>query len=362
VFNTNYPEAAASAFYLGAFRRLEDFHHSDTVNYAEYDIALFMTYPKDLEALKNAKQKNHGLLTGIVDPRSSIVERYMQYTDFMIVDSIEMRDFFFKYGKPIFCYYEYPDITPQRKNHSNKEKTVIGYHGNKVHLIAMYPAITSALEQLGEKYNIEFWAMYNMEQLGIWNIGVPNNIRVRHIQWSMEAYKNELSRVDIGLVPACMPVRKSTLKRSVVSRFFNDNSNDYIIKFKMPSNPGRIIVFSKLHVPVVADFLPSNLQFIKDGETGFLAKSTAGWYMAIERLILSAELRRELSDNMTKTCDKYFNFGGQNIRFTRFLEDLLAGNRISGPQIVENRHLREDLKFNNAFLYEMYNKLKRKAL
>ena len=66
-----------------------------------------------------------------------------------------------------------------------------------------------------------------------------------------------------------------------VNSFFNDTDDDYIIRFKMPSNPGRMIVFWKLGIPVVADFLPSHFQFIKEGVNGLLASSSAGWYHSI---------------------------------------------------------------------------------
>lgn len=347
-------------FYIAGLSRNKQIIFFDFENYAFYDVALFMTYPKDLEELKKAKLHNPKLKTAIIDPRGSFIEPYIQYADFFILDSIEMKDFFAKYNKPMFTYYEYPDIPLVPKTHIQKEKIIIGYHGNKIHLTAMYPEITSALELLGERYNIEFWALYNIEHLGIWDIGVPKNIKVRHIQWSLDAYENHLSQVDIGLVPACMPVKKNIRKKSVVSRFFLDNEDDYIVKFKMPSNPGRIIIFAKLGVPVIADFLPSSIQFIKDGENGFLAKSTGGWCYALEQLIISHELRQSFADKMLKIYDEYFDFEVQNKKLIDFLERLMEDKSNEAKAVEMKSYFCENLKFNNAFLYEALKRVKRK--
>jgi len=314
-----------------------------------------MTYEKDLEELKKAKQLNQDLIIGLIDPRGTQVEKYLKYVDFLVVDSIEMKDFFSKYNLPIFVYYEYADIPLIHKKHISKEKVIIGYHGNKVHLTAIYPEITSALELLGEKYNIEFWAMYNIQALGEWNIGVPKNIGVKHIQWSMENYEQYLSKVDIGLVPACMPLKKNTRKKSVVGQFFLDNEDDYIIKFKMPSNPGRMIIFSKLGIPVIGDFLPSNIQFIKDEENGLLAYSMGGWYKAIEKLILSSELRQKFSNNMLETYHEYFDYDVQNKKFFNWLN--VFSKQGKTVMIRKKVDFIENLKFSNASAYQQINNL-----
>jgi hypothetical protein len=356
VYNTHSKHLAAALFYHDAFMKDPLIKINDFENYQDYNIGLFMTYPKDLEELKKAKTQNPDLITAIVDPRGSMIESYIKYTDFFVVDSIEMKDFFAKYSKPIFTYYEYPDVPLISKRHIKKEKIIIGYHGNKVHLTAMYPEITMALELLAEKYDIELWVMYNIDRLGKWDIGVPSNMFVKHIQWNISAYQDYLAHVDIGLAPACMPIKRSARKKSIVSKFFLDNEDDYLIKFKMPSNPGRIIVFAMLGIPVVADFLPSNLQFIRDGENGFLAKSTGGWYHAIDKLVASHRLRQEFSDNMMMVYNKYFDVEIQNNNLHEFLNQM----KIEKSEVIMKNKTRciEDFKFNNAFVYEKIKKIK----
>lgn len=358
VFNTFYEKAAASMYYKGGLQAIHNITCNDYDNYTNYDIALFMTYPRDLAELKRAKIENRNLITAIVDPRGSQIDPFVEYTDFFIIDSIEMNDFFAKYRRPMYKYYEYPKIPLIPKKHTQKDRIIIGYHGNKAHLTAMYPEITSALEALGEKYDIELWAIYNIKNVGVWDIGVPRNINVRHLQWSMSAYEEYLSKVDIGIVPSCMPVKERTRSKSVVSKFFLDNKDDYLIKFKMPSNPGRLIIFAQLGIPVVADFLPSNIQFIRDGENGFLAKTTGGWYRALEQLIVSYELRNDYADAMMEIYQKYFDYEVQNRKIKDFFEKMLSCERDVRQEIIPREYWVERLKFNNAYLYEKMKKIK----
>lgn len=362
VFNTKKPLAAASMFYMAGIGRLENVTCNDFVNYEKYDVALFMTYDEDLLELESAKKTYPNLVIGLVDPRGSQIDKIVNNIDFFVVDSIEMKDFFAKYRIPIHTYYEYPNIPLVVKKHDNHNPIIIGYHGNKVHLTALFPKVSTALEMLAKDHDIEFWAMYNAKELGVWNIGVPKGVKVRHVQWSMENYVDLLAQVDIGIVPACMPIsnHKKILKRSKVDSFFLDTDDDYLIKFKMPSNPGRLIVFAKLGVPVVADFLPSNIQFIQDGVNGLLAYSTNGWYTALKRLVQSSALRQEYADNMLTTYKKYFDYDKQNKLFEQFITSMhKQAKMVRETAIEDNGSFKEKLKFNNARIYSY---LKRRVI
>lgn len=324
VFNTSYPYAASASFYTKALEKAGWLTINDYQNYDKYDYALFMSYPRDLAALLDAKKSNPDIKVGVLDPRSSkSIEPYLPLIDFFIVDSIEMRDFFAAFGKPILRFAEYPDFQSRPKNHQPKDKIIIAYHGNKVHLAGTYPHITHALEILSQEHNIELQMIYNIEKLGKLKTALPRSVPLQHIQWHENIYTQKLSEADIGIAPAIMPLRNpAKLKRkAVVSSFFLDSPDDYLLRFKMPSNPGRIIVFAKLGIPVIADFYPSALQIIKDGQTGLLANSAAGWYNALERLTTDHELRQRLSDNMRPAIEKQFDYDIQNQNLLNFLEN-----------------------------------------
>lgn len=353
-FITFSPAAPASIFYYDALKASQDFTLTKEDGYDNINFAFFMTYQADLKELQKVKRRYPELKTAIIDPRGEAAIPFLQYADFLIIDSIEMRDYFARFSMPMFTYYEYPRFKARKKVHKNSDNVIIGYHGNKVHLTATFPKITSALALLAEQYQIEFWAIYDVKNLGRWDIGRPKNVAIRHIQWHEDVYSNEMAEVDIGIVPSTMPVRG----KPRVSRFFLDSPEDYVLKFKMPSNPGRLAVFAQLGIPVVADFLPTHFQFIEEGDTGFLADSTGGWYHALKKLIESHELRAEISERMTQTYEEYFNFERQNKKLFDWLSDF-PDRPAPARKVIEEKQpaLWEELKFRNAFLYEKVRKI-----
>lgn len=358
-FITFSPEAPASKFYYDALRLSGDFVLSTDEHYEDIDYAFFMTYSADLEELKRVKEIYPRLKTAILDPRGEQAIPYLKYCDFLIMDSIEMRDYFSKFSIPIFTYYEFPLFNAKNKKHKKKNTVVIGYHGNKVHLTAMYPKITSALALLAEEFNIEFWAVYDIRGLGYWNIGVPKTLKVRHIQWHADVYSEEMADIDIGIVPSTMPVRG----KAKISKFFLDSPEDYVLKFKMPSNPGRLAVFARLGVPVVADFLPTHFQFIKEGESGYLADSTGAWYQALKKLIESSQLRSEIANKMMQSFNKNLDFEQQNSKLFKWLDEFSKNNSSTSKRsIVEGKKptFIDNLKFNNAYLYDTFFKVIKK--
>ncbi len=336
---------------MSGFSRSRQVGFFDWDGYEKYEVALFMTYDQDIKELVAAKKKNPNLKVGLIDPRGSRVIDCLPFVDFLIVDSLEMKDFFAGTGLPILLYAEYPDIKNISKQHENGEKIRIGYHGNKLHLAGMYPYVSSALEKLGEKYPIELWAMYNIRGLGKCRLGLPCNIPVRHIQWDMENYGAILSKTDIGIVPNLMPIRnidKIKAKASLLKKFFNDSNDDYLVRYKMPSNPGRIIVFGKLGIPVVTDFYPSAFQIIQDGVNGNLVCSPGGWYAALKDLIENPGRRQIFAENLKQTINKKYDYDIQNQNALIFFKQLLEGNvrKDDTPYGIEKKVCcQRDLKF-----------------
>ena len=351
IFNTRSPNAPASLFYASAFKRLKQVTFYDWDHYQNYDIALFMTYEQDIKDLVQAKKKCPTLKVGLIDPRGTQVYNCLPYVDFLIVDSLEMKDYFAGSGLPIFLYAEYPDIKYCEKKHTDKKPVIIGYHGNIVHLAGMHTHIALAFEKLAQKYSIELWAMYNLKNQGICRIGMPSNMPVKHIQWDMGNYEKILAQADIGIVPNLMPIHNiSKIKRkaSVLKSFFNDSDDDYLVRYKMPSNPGRIIVFGKLGIPVITDFYPSALQIIQDGINGRLVCSSGGWYAALKELIEDAGQRKIFAENMKTLIKKKYDYEVQNINAVSFFNQLLNGTICRDsfpPDLLGNKSYKRDSKF-----------------
>lgn len=290
-------------------------------NYQNYDLILFMSssHPE----VAKVKQVNPKAVVGIMDPK--IGERGrpgIKIADFLLVSSIEQRDFFLKHNKNIIIYYMFPETQEMIKEHTKKDKIIIGYHGNKVHLNAS-KEVSQALDQLSERYEIEFWAMYNINNLGEWKFNLPKKCPVKHIQWSQDNYYKYLSQVDIGIIPAFLPVNRKLglfFTGKMINFWrnkFNLNNLDYLLRFKYSTNPGRIYPFSRLGIPVVADFAPSYCQLIQDGKSGFLVYSKEGWYDALEQLCLKPSLRQEMSDNLREYIN---NNCSPNINFNNLLK------------------------------------------
>ena len=322
-FFTTQPWAPCSQFYEAAFRRLEymSFYDSKLEN---YDILLLMTY--DHKIVKTVKERFPKIKIGIIDPRTSAVTESAKLSDFIIIDSTEMEDFWRVVKKPIFRYSEYPDIDYFQKEHEEKDKIVIGYHGNKIHLECMAQNVTQALTNLGKKYDLELLVMHNFSPPSGQEPWYPANIKVRHVPWSMKNYHLELSKADIGISPNNIIHDESTKALLQTHNNFNCHVDDYSLRFKMPSNPGRIIIFGKLGIPVVADFYPSAIELLTRNNNGYIAHSPSAWEHCLEELICSHSLRKKIGNNLQTTIKKEYDYEVQNKKITSFFKKILAGD------------------------------------
>lgn len=334
LFNTRFPAAAASLFYLAGFKKSKDFL-IDTARYDDaddYDVVFFMSYLDDLKDLQVFRRKYPKKPVGVIDPRGTDVIPFLSGIDFFIIDSIEMEDFWTFSGKPALRYVEYPDIPKTKKIHENKDVIAIGYHGNLVHLESAEKTVLSALSDLSREYNIELNLMYNLEVLGKWEHPLGKAVKINHIQWSMNNYTEFLANSDIGIAPNLLPTDINGHKSSSgffkkffkgkETRNYNYREDDYLLRFKASSNPGRIIVFGRLGIPVVSDFYPSAFELISHGSNGFLANSKDAWFSSIKELIKSRELRQEIAENMLKSVNKY-EFDLQNDKLLCNLNEII---------------------------------------
>ena len=338
VFNSHNNTSPATIFYKSGIGRLDNVTIDDFNNYSQYDFAIFMGFDEDLSELSRAKLNNRNIVCGVIDPRGDNISNFYKNIDFLIVDSIEMYDFFSKYQLPIFRYYEYMSADWKLKKHVEKDKIIIGYHGNKIHLMSLFPDITRALDMLSLKYSVEFHAIYNIKKLGKWKLGLPESIAVKHVQLDSN-YINHIDKFDIGIVPASLPIlnKKNILKSSIVfRRLLNHHPNDYLFRFKLTTNPGRILVFALRGIPVVSDMFPSAVEVINHGEDGYLASSSSGWYRAISNLV-SAEKRNSMSKRLQEKLFDRVDYDIQNKNLCMFLNNL----SINPEKIIISTHVKE---------------------
>jgi glycosyltransferase involved in cell wall biosynthesis len=299
-----------------------DFYNT---NYNNYNVVLFMGYDPDT---KKAKQNNPSIKVGIIDPRPSFDIDFTD-VDFILANGIEMRDYYSKFSKNIFNYYIYPKVKPLNIKRDD-QKIVVGYHGNKIHLMASKERVMPAIELLSRNYKVELWLMYDIKTLGKWEYNsLSKNLLIKHIQWDEDGYQKYMSQADIGVVPSLTPMKSSSLLRKIFKNFFNKfnkNSSDYIFRFKVTSNVGRGLVFAQLKVPVIMDMTPSALQFVSDSNSGFLCHSTESWFNSLSKLAENKRLRFDMAENLYKEFNLNYSPKCINVKFKNFLTDSIITN------------------------------------
>lgn len=283
---------------------------NDWERYDQYDVAIFRGYDHDMEG---ARRQNPRIRVGLADPKQSRPEwiQAAREADFLLVSSPEQRDAFLRLNRNILIHYMFPKLEARPKVHRNRESLVIGYHGNRVHLECMYGGLQLALNQLGRQQPIELVMVYNVAALGQASVGLPDArlVKLRHVQWSPNAYYDDLDKADIGIVPNLLPVRDKQ-RALEVSAFpqpeFCYEPFDHLLRLKASTNPGRIYPFARFGIPVVADFNVSAAQFIEDGVSGFLVSSPHGWLAALETLAASAALRNEMAGRLGRRMEQAY--------------------------------------------------------
>lgn len=307
---------------------------NDWNNYQNYDVAFFASPDSKV---REAKERNPNILAGIIDPKVTwfferlkykslwwqSLTKEVQVADFLLVSSIEHRDYFLKYNKNPFIYYFFPRTPKEIKKHSNKRKVIIGYHGNKVHLNSMID-VAWALDELSKIYDIEFHAIYNIEKFGKWKKNRPKKCKVVDIQWTTKMAK-DLRECDIGVAPSLQPIH--TRFGLIASKFYFKkdylySNSDYLFRFKYSNGPGRIYPFAMLGIPVVADASPSQCQFIQNGVSGFICCTKEGWYNNLEKLIKDASLRGEQGRKLYDFVETNYSIEKTFKRLMSFIEEL----------------------------------------
>lgn len=320
LFYTKNINTPCSSFYYNALNEICEYKN-EIIGFESYEIVLVMTY--DHLDIKQIRITFPHIKIGIIDPRNHTVGESVKNCDFLIVDSVEMEDYWRKSHKPIFKYVEFPNIPLVKKTYEMKNRITIGYHGNQVHLQSMGENISPAITNLGKKYDIELLLMYNGQPPSEREKWLPKNVNIKHIEWSQDNYVNQLSKADIGIVPNSILTKRS--KEKILKQkdhSLNLSVDDYIFRFKMPSNPGRIIVFGLLEIPVISEFFPSGIKILNNGR-GLIAHSQSAWEYCLKLLINSQQLRKNMGQKLQEYIIGKYTFSIQNDNFLKFLTTVL---------------------------------------
>lgn len=310
VLNTRTDDASGAAAVDGLAARLRrrgvEAVVGDWDGYDAYDVALFLPYDEEMDA---ARAANPDIRVVLADPKLSRPEWQdaARRADMLLVSSVEQRDAFYRLNRNVVVVHMFPPLEARPRAHEDGDVFVVAYHGNRIHLEAMRPFVSPALEELGRQRRVAFLAVYDIEGAGRADVGVDGRlVEVRHVQWT-PSFANALATADAGIVPAALPVRD---RLDILEAAAYDDPQlryepfDHLLRFKVSTNAGRIYPFALLEIPVVADFAPSLAQVVHDGESGFLAASPHGWFEALDTLASSAELRARMGAALRRRVEE----------------------------------------------------------
>lgn len=259
---------------------------------------------------------NPNLKVALIDPKlnNKTQEENLKLSHFAIVSSIEQSELAFKFNPNVFInhwfrYMKIPNEKYPYREKTNSQLTDIVYHGNKVHLEASNRTLLPALERLAEEFPVRFVAIYNIQKLGVWKRFIPKNLSVKHEQWNPESYLNTIANSDIGVIPSFTPQINGKMSYLINKislsvrdqKTHNINKNDYSIRYKHNSNPGRLHEYAMCSLPVVAEATLSMAQNIEHMNNGFLVLGEEGWYIYLKELILDSERRKIVGKELHKS-------------------------------------------------------------
>lgn len=126
------------------------------------------------------------------------------------------------------------------------------------------------------------------------------NVPVEERPWSKETLGTDLATSNIGLAP-------------------------------LPDNPFtrgkcsfKVLEYSAAGLAVIASPVGTNAEHVRDGVTGFLAKSNDDWVSRITQLIENAQLREEMG-NRGREYARKFDVSVIGVRLTESIRNCLAG-------------------------------------
>jgi glycosyltransferase involved in cell wall biosynthesis len=300
-----------------------------------YDICIFTDNDIHIKKLKTKYPSSKFVL---IDPKMNSKKQILNVmqSNLVIVSSLEQSEMAknFNHNVVIHHWFRYIDSTNDigRKKMKETDEIEIVYHGNKVHLEAIGKTLKPALERLNQIYKIEFTVIYNITKLGIWKKSVPKGLKVNHVEWDEKTYIKRIVDADIGVIPNFIPQTRLKIglilnKAYLIYKFkskMNINKNDYLLRFKHNSNPGRLYEFAITKTPVVAEATLSLSQEIIDGVSGYLVLSEQGWFTALQSLIENQELRLNFGQNLESIFSKKHNLQVALNKIEKNLKGLLV--------------------------------------
>ncbi len=168
------------------------------------------------------------------------------------------------------------------------QKPIIGWTGSHSTLFYL-DEIVPILQHLEKKHEFEFLVIANRNP----NLALKN---YRFLQWSRESEIEDLSQIDIGVMPL---------------------KDTEWVKGKCGF---KLIQYMALEIPALASPVGVNSQIIQEGVNGFLAHSKEHWIQKLSLLLEDASLRTKLGKAGRMTIENQYSVKANKIKFLSLFE------------------------------------------
>lgn len=170
---------------------------------------------------------------------------------------------------------------------------VLGWIGTSSNLFYLRD-LEPLLRQLGERHQLRVKVVCNPAQPAEYPSLPPRMLEI--CPWSLDREAQHLSEMDIGI----MPLRDDAWTRGKAA-------------FKL-------LQFMAAGVPVVGSAVGHNIEVIRDGITGFVARTPEDWQVALTRLIEDAALRRTLGRRGREVVVREYSLSTQIPRLAEIID------------------------------------------
>ena len=289
-------DSASYIFYKNSLSKSKHFkikfNNKLPKNFNSYDYIFLQSNFSKIKNINFLKNKNNLIL---VEPRYGHSNNLDFKFYLIIFNGIESKIFFstkVKFKKSLI-YPPYPEykIKNSTKSKINRNLTIT-YHGNKVHIENSKKKIFDSILKLSNNLNIKIivYLIYNIHRLGkVKFLPKNSNIKIEHVQYSNKNIEKKLSITDIGLVP------QTLLNDKFLNVLSNDDSENFNLKFKHPTNIGRHLVFAQFNVPVVTEPTPSVIKYFDDESLNYLVYTSDTWYEILKKITINKKIREKLA-------------------------------------------------------------------
>ena len=180
-----------------------------------------------------------------------------------------------------------------------------GVTGNLAYLEIVSPV----LRRLAKEFDFEF-VVISGDQRPLNEIDLTG-VKVRFIPWSPGSETEQLSQIDIGLMP-----------------LFGSEWDRYKCGFKL-------IQYMAMGIPAVATPVGVNTTIVTQGINGFLAENQTEWESSLRLLLTDRETCRRIGSAARKTISEKFSNEANFPIYEQALRKLLEGSPSSRPERPE---------------------------